>query len=506
MHVPARMGNFLVVVGTIATIATVYWPSTSALWGYWTDPALDMRYGVLVMLLSLWLVFRTRHALAEAPPKPVPWAVPAVLVLSAGMLIFWRAGIQSMQLLLLPALVLTTVLAALGPRAARLLALPVSFLYFAMPGWGYLVPLLQDLTARTVAACLPSIGIPVSLTGHLLTVPGGTVFEVTPACSGINFLVVGLAVAALIGELEGGSLRRRAALLLVMGTVAIVSNWVRAALIIALGYSTGMRNVWATRDHVLFGWLIFAMVLIAFVWLVPRASGALASHSQPSAGDNRPPTRVLVRGLATVAAALIAVPAAAYTAAALVAADAPYQPEAARLKSHVWRGPTAVSDAQWRPIFVGPHSEWHVKYENAALGRAIEVVAIGYSRQEQGRELVNYDNSLLGPSGLLTLRHQVATLDGHAYREWEVADRLGRRSLIWSVYDIGGRTFITPLYSQLWYGTHAFGRPPYSALFAFRALCEPTCDAARDTLEGFLQTLGTDLFVSIASAPARGPV
>lgn len=88
-------------------------------------------------------------------------------------------------------------------------------------------------------------------------------------------------------------------------------------------------------------------------------------------------------------------------------------------------------------------------------------------------------------------------------------DTSGHRSLIWSTYDIGGRTFVTPIYSQLWYGIHSFDHAPYSALFALKTACEPSCEQARDTLASFVQTLGKDLFASVAREPRsvanRGP-
>jgi len=493
---PLTVSNFLIVIATVLVTAAVYWPSTSALWAYWTDPTLDMHYGLLVMFLSLWLLCRLRRPLAEAPLRPSLWAIPAVLVCSAGSLIFWRAGIQSLQLLLLPALVLATLVAAVGLRAARLAAVPVGYLCFAMPGWGYLAPPLQDLTARAIGLLLPVFGIPVRLSGYVVSLPRGYTFEITSACSGIHFLVVGLAVAALIGELEGGSFARRAAFLLAMGVAAIASNWARAMIIIAIGYSTGMRHVWATRDHVLFGWVLFAAVLIAFVWLAPRAAPPALPRMQPTEDRITPAPGRLARSLPAVATALVFIPAAVYAAAALMPAHASLARVAALPANAVWRGPTLATDAQWRPSFVGPHSEWHLRYEDPAHERAIEVVAIGYPRQEQGRELVNYGNSLLGQGGLVMLRARVASFDGRSYREWEVADRLGRRSLIWSVYDIGGRTFATPFYEQLWYGIRAFGRPPYSLLFAFRAPCESSCASARGSLGMFLRTLGTDFFAA----------
>jgi hypothetical protein len=81
-----------------------------------------------------------------------------------------------------------------------------------------------------------------------------------------------------------------------------------------------------------------------------------------------------------------------------------------------------------------------------------------------------------------------------------VADPHGDQSVIWAFYDIGGRGFVTPLFSQLWYGVRSLATPPYSALFAFKVQCAPSCQAARATLGSFLQGMDSEP-VAIA-APA----
>jgi hypothetical protein len=47
--------------------------------------------------------------------------------------------------------------------------------------------------------------------------------------------------------------------------------------------------------------------------------------------------------------------------------------------------------------------------------------------------------------------------------------------VIWSMYYIGGRTFVIPIISQLWYGLRALTAPPYSVLFALKVACVPSC-------------------------------
>jgi hypothetical protein len=126
------------------------------------------------------------------------------------------------------------------------------------------------------------------------------------------------------------------------------------------------------------------------------------------------------------------------------------------------------------------------------------MVAIGYAMQAQGRELVNEENSLFGIDAPEPTAEAEVTLDRESYTELVFVDPQGRRWLTWSMYDIGGREFVTPLFSQLWYGLRSLGGPPYSMQFAFRTECGgSSCDAARATLRSFLQTMGRDCFASV---------
>jgi hypothetical protein len=81
--------------------------------------------------------------------------------------------------------------------------------------------------------------------------------------------------------------------------------------------------------------------------------------------------------------------------------------------------------------------------------------------------------------------------------ELTAKDADGGRSLVWSVYDIGGREFVTPLWSQLWYGMRSLGGAPYSVQFAFRTACEGSCESARATLGSFVRTMGPALLTSV---------
>ena len=55
-----------------------------------------------------------------------------------------------------------------------------------------------------------------------------------------------------------------------MTLLAVLSNWLRVLLILAIGYLTHMRSALATRGHVALGWVVFACALLLFVWAAGR--------------------------------------------------------------------------------------------------------------------------------------------------------------------------------------------------------------------------------------------
>jgi exosortase len=497
MHPPGRTFQKTVVsAGLLLVALVVYWPATGALVEYWLDPESGGSHGLLVAVLCGWLLWRAFPRLADVPLRGSLIGSVLLVLCSLAWLIFLKAGIQDLQLLMLPAILLLAVFAALGWRATRVLGFAIGFLGFALPAWGTLGDPLQILTAWAVGVIAPAIGLPVRMSGFLAYLPNGT-FEVARGCSGINFFVVGLAIAALLGELEEGSIARRAMLLATAGLLAIVSNWIRVLSIIALGYATDMRNVLVTSGHLLFGWVLFVILLVAYVWIVTRRTPALERKPTPTSVAATAPMAQAPLALFPLVLAAVALgmgPALDYI--SLTQGRSAHEPLDAPVGRASWQGPQLIAGGAWQPVFIGRHVQWHVAYSGAA-GRDVEVVGVGYDAQEQGRELVNEGNSLLGADALTVIAVDVVNVAGNTFTEAIVADHQGRRSVVWSVYDIDGRRFVIPLLSQLWYGLRSLGGAPYSALFAFRAACEPNCDAARQTLGLFVEDMSSEVFAVV---------
>ncbi len=69
-------------------------------------------------------------------------------------------------------------------------------------------------------------GLDAQVHGNFITIAWGT-FEIAKGCSGLHFFEVGLAIAALWGELDEQTPAGRIKLMALMGAMAIVCNWIR---------------------------------------------------------------------------------------------------------------------------------------------------------------------------------------------------------------------------------------------------------------------------------------
>jgi exosortase A len=478
------LDRLVVLLGLLLAVAAIYWPSSLALDGFWTD-TVDHTYthGYLVLLTSLWLVSRDRARLAAVPVRPVAAAWLVVVVLSAAWLWLWGAAIQDAQLLLLPLLLLAAVVATLGFPIARVLSFPIGFLYFAMPVWSDINGILQDSSVRVSGLLIWITGIPGYLEGNLVQLPAGTL-EIAEGCSGLHFLIVGVTLAALYGELSQHPLRRRVLWVVSMGALALVTNWLRIFVIIAVAYLTDMHT-FLVAHHYWFGWVLFVVAFMAFLWLAGRLStaGELAPPSEESPHDQPPaPSRVALGRLAVTLACLGLLPALAYGSQLLwpekhtgVAINWPSV-------SHGWQGPRPDVASEWAPEFAGATAESLRRYVDDR-GEAIEVFVAAYRNQTQHGKLLGYFNSLLGSSQRLhALSERIVSSPTGSWRQTTVVDGYGARSLVWSRYLVGERRFVRPRVSQLWYGIAAFTSRPVSAIIALRAGCVPDCSHAQARL------------------------
>ena len=476
---PSRLW-LLLVLGIL--VALVYWPSTAVLYAEWSDFVnITFTHGWLILAVSLFLIWRDRREIASAPAHPWPLALIGLAGAIPAWMISYRAGIQDLHITIYPALFWFAVAGAFGWPVARLLLFPVAFFCFALPSWAQLGDVLQELTVLAMRGFLGLTGPHAVIDGALIHIPNGS-FAIEEGCSGLHFMIVGLAVAALHGELRRDPWRTRLAQLALMAGLALLANWVRVYVVIEAGYLTDMRHYLVSVSHYWFGWAVFGVALFAFFWLstwfTPAPPPQLAA---PVAAD--PPEAPPLIGFALAVGLLLLLPGASLLS-RRIHPPAPLSDAPLVVDHPPWSARAPDPDSFWVPHFEGADRDERVSMVDAA-GGAVEIFRVSFLEQRQGAELVGESGSLLGGHLRWRAEQQVSSAAG-IFRETEAADPTNGHSLIWSRYRIGGRPFVWPLGSQLWYGLNALVGSPLSTLIAVRAECRGDCEDARRRLGDFV--------------------
>lgn len=466
-----------------AAVALLYWPSALELHRLWTDwPGETYTHGYLLLLLSLWLIVRDRERFTLTPVRPEPLALIPLALMSVAWVWFWRAAIQELQLLLLPLILYAAIRAACGRQMARAAAFPIGFLYFAMPLWGDINSIVQELSAKVTGLLIWITGIPAFMEGDFVRLPGGSI-EIARSCSGLHELIVGLALAAFYGKLSGEPWRRRLQWLGFMGVLSLMVNWVRIFTVVIAAYETDMGSS-LVKHHYWLGWWLFAFVFAAFLWWTGRVAPPARAPS-PDDGHDAFPRSASALGrtaLVSTLAVLAAMPALAYgvdlassRADVALTVQWPMAPMG-------WVGPTKAVASGWQPHYVASSGESLTGYRDPA-GAEVQAFTVAYRVQTQSAKLLGYWNDLLGePRRMRQQSLRVVDSRVGRWQETMTVDSDGSRSLIWTRYRIGNRVFAEPRLSQVWYGFAALVKPPVSSLTALRTLCVPDCKAARQRL------------------------
>lgn len=232
------------------------------------------QHAFLVLPIAAWLVWQRRHQLTALPLRPNP----ALLPVMAGLALLWLLGeaasANAISQFAMVGLAVLAVPALLGIDVARAIPFPLAFVFFCVPLGEFMLPQLIEWTADFVVAALRLTGIPVYREGARFVIPSGS-WSVVEACSGVRYLIASFMVGTLYAYLNYRSTRRRMVFMAFALLLPVFANWVRAYLIVMLAHLSD--NDLATGvDHLVYGWLFFALLVGTMFWVGSRWSEAPA--------------------------------------------------------------------------------------------------------------------------------------------------------------------------------------------------------------------------------------
>lgn len=352
-------------------------------------------HGFFILPVVGWLVWQRLPELARLVPDSCP---QGLLIVTAGVLLWllgWAGSLALARHLALVAMIQGMTIACLGKAVSRGLAFPLFYLIFLVPVGEEIVPLMQTVTARLCMALLALVGTPAHLEGIFISTPAG-LFKVAEACSGVKFLVAMVAYGALVANVCFRSWARRLLFMTAAVVIPVIANGVRAWSIILVASTSGTESA-IVYDHVIYGWIFFAVVvalLMAAGWRFfdrkvgdPWFDAAQIQPHRPAAGRGML-LAVAGAGLALAIAAKLA------TGASGANVAAPGQIELPSVRG--WERVSAAPPGPWQPHFAGADHMAAARYRDR-LGREVDVTIVLFEAQKEGKEIVGFGQGAVGP-------------------------------------------------------------------------------------------------------------
>ena len=491
----------------LAWIIFGYWRTGASMVGIWARSD-TFAHGFLVAPISAWLIWRARASLLEVAPQPSWW----VLVPLAGAGAAWLLGelgtVNAASQFAFVVMLVLAVPAVVGTRAARRIAFPLAFLFFAVPAGEFLMPKLMEWTADFTVMALRLTGIPVYREGQNFNIPSGS-WSVVEACSGVRYLIASLVVGTLYAYLTYRSTMRRWIFVGFSILVPVIANWARAYMIVMIGHLSGNKLAVGV-DHLIYGWLFFGVVILLMFWTGARWREDAPLAVEPgrsvswSSGTAATPGEFLLVAVMVVVAAMVWPLAEQLIersdAAALPALSAP----ASGGGWSAGEGPLTT----WRPQFKNPPAQLHERWTQ---GDARVGVYVGYYRnQSADQKLVSSDNDLVKSN---SQREWIRV--GGGTRRLDVAGQLvdartaqlkgpgDERLLVWYWYWVDGRLTSSDALAKAYTAlSRLMGRGDDSAVVIVYARNDRPGEAGA-ALERFLRDAGPALEKMLDDTRAR---
>ena len=255
-------------VAVLALIVAAYFDTAAGMVTIWARSE-TFAHGFVIAPISLWLIWRIRDRLRLLEPRPSWLVLPLIAAAGFGWLLGNVGAVNAVSQFAFVSMLVLAVPAVLGIRVARAMLFPLGFLFFSVPIGEFLLPTLMAHTADFTIAAVRASGVPVLREGlQVFSVPNGR-WSVVEACSGVRYLIASLVVGTLFAYLNYTSMWRRLAFVGVSIVVPVVANWLRAYLIVMLGYLSGNR-IATGIDHIIYGWLFFGLVMLVMFWIGAR--------------------------------------------------------------------------------------------------------------------------------------------------------------------------------------------------------------------------------------------
>ncbi|WP_417319001.1 exosortase A [Emcibacter sp.] len=494
----------------LAAVLVSFWQSITTVVGIWWNEAY-YNHCLLIIPIVIYVLYERREIFDRLAPRPSAWGLLLTGIGALGWLVGDLADTNVVRQFGLVVLLQGTILTMIGVRAVYSLLFPFLFLYFLIPFGNFLIPTLQDVTTFFVVSTLNALDIPVYVEGVFLTVPNGK-FHVAEACAGLRFLVATVALGLLMANIAYKTIGRQIIVVLLSLIVPVLANGARATGIVLVGYYSEMKYAVGV-DHLVYGWVFFAFVLLLFISIAMtftnrKVTDGYIDFTREYWSRPLPDATPRHWGLMFAASVLLVVSAPLYSLGIENRFSA--QAQESRLQVEFPAFSRSDVDSDWRPRFEGADEEYFDSYL-IGTGQTFDVYAARYTYQFHSKEMIRFGNTVAAPEiwSRTAGGSRTVVFGGRKYRMVEEVLHTGYGNrLVWYVYLVDGSFTNTPYLAKL-YDARAklFGGNLEAMVFAISLpIKDDNEKAAREILEGVAQkmpSIHTILGVGVAEQQAE---
>jgi exosortase A len=401
----------------------------------WTNST-PYSHCIFLPAIIFWMVWQRRSGLVQLTPQGWWLGLVWLGIGAFTWLLGWAAGVALFRHAALVVMAQGLVLSALGPAVGRALAFPIFYAFFMIPVGTEAEPMLQIVTAKMAIHLLWLAGVPAEISGIFISTPNGY-FRVAEACSGTGFLIAMAAFATLVAHLCFKSMVRRALFIGSALIFCLLANGVRAFGIILIAYHSSVDSA-VVVDHVLYGWLFFALVIMAMLAIgFPFYDRSPFEQWFDPARLQGAADRLGMGWGLMLAAAVIMVAPMSWSAASRALAQ-PLPAEAIAPEVPGWHRRPISAAPYWEPFFTGADGLRVIPYGDDR-DRLVDLAVVRFAYQAEGKELVGFGQGAAAPDGAgdWTWAAPATTAPRHAHGEI-IQGPHGERRLVYSFYRVGG--------------------------------------------------------------------
>lgn len=263
-NTPTTLFNHLQPAIAGALCLTAYFPTLIWMWDRWFARDSYYSHGILVPLVTIFLIWQKKEQLKETPYEESPWGIRLIVLgiiihlISSLLRVYFTSGFS---LLIVIAGIINYFY---GKKVLHIIIFPIAFLFFMMP-----LPLvvitnisfqLKILAAQIATFLLNEMRIPAIREGSIIKMRSVYVI-VDDVCSGLRSLISLAALGSIFAYWMKGSLNKKVLLFLSTIPIAVITNVVRVIFLSAVSEIWGLKYA-DGLVHDISGFLVFGLAFI----------------------------------------------------------------------------------------------------------------------------------------------------------------------------------------------------------------------------------------------------